>query len=84
MKKGKVNFNKFSYKGIDITNNLLNLKIVVTLALKLANYIEASNIDPLIASTFINIQIKALAVKGAKRATFKCNIYSNFSSNNKK
>jgi hypothetical protein len=63
MKKGKVNFNKFSYKGIDITNNLLNLKIVVTLALKLANYIEASNIDPLIASTFINIQIKALAIK---------------------
>jgi hypothetical protein len=55
IKEGKVNFDKFLYKGTNITNNLPDLKIVITLALKLANDIEASNISPLIASSFISI-----------------------------
>ena len=46
IKEGKVNFDKFLYKGTDITTNLLNFKTVITLALKLANNIKASNIDP--------------------------------------
>jgi len=83
IKEGKVNFDKFLYKGINITINLLNFKIVITLALKLANNIKASNINPPAASTFISIQIEALAAKRAKKAAFKYNIYSNFSSNNK-
>jgi hypothetical protein len=49
----------------------------------LANNIKASNVNPLVASTFISIQIKALAIKRVKKATFKYNIYSNFGSNNK-
>ena len=83
IKEGKVNFNKFLYKRINITNNLLNLKTVITLALELANNIKASNISPLVASSFINIQIEAPAAKGAKRAAFKYSIYSNFGSDNK-
>jgi len=50
----------------------------------LANDIKASNINPLAASTSISIQIEALAAKGAKRATFKYNIYFNFGSDDKK
>ena len=83
IKEGKVNFDKFLYKGINITTNLLDLKTVATLALKLANNIEASNANPLAASTFISIQIEAPAIKGAKKAAFKYNIYSNFSSDDK-
>jgi hypothetical protein len=83
IKESKVNFDKFLYKGINTTNNLLNPKTVITLALKLANDIKASNIGPLIASSSISIQIKAPAIKGAKKAAFKYNIYSNFSFNNK-
>ena len=83
IKEGKVNFDKFLYKGINITTNLLDLKTVATLALKLANNIEASNANPLAASTFISIQIEAPAAKGAKKAAFKYNIYSNFSSDDK-
>jgi hypothetical protein len=83
IKEGKVNFNKFLYKRTNIINNLLNLKTIITLLLKLANNIKASNADPLVASTFINIQIEALAIKGAKRAAFKYSIYFNFSSDNK-
>ena len=83
IKEGKVNFDKFLYKGTNITTNLLDFKIVVTLALKLADNIKASNANPLAASTFISIQIEALAVKGAKRAAFKYNIYFDFSFNNK-
>jgi hypothetical protein len=83
IKESKVNFDKFLYKGTNITNNLLNLKTVITLILKLANDIKASNISPLIASSFISIQIEALAIKGAKRAAFKYSIYFNFSSDNK-
>jgi hypothetical protein len=55
IKKGKVNFDNFLYKRTDIANNLLNLKIIITLALKLANNIKANNADPLVASTFISI-----------------------------
>ena len=83
IKEGKVNFDKFLYKGINITTNLLDLKTVATLALKLANNIEASNANPLAASTFISIQIEAPAIKGAKKAAFKYSIYSNFSSDDK-
>jgi hypothetical protein len=83
IKESKVNFDKFLYKGINITNNFLDLKTVITLILKLANNIKASNISPPVASSFISIQIKAPAIKGAKRATFKYNIYFNFSFNNK-
>jgi len=83
IKESKVNFDKFLYKGTNITNNLPDLKTVITLVLKLANNIKASNISPPVASSFINIQIEALAVKGAKKAAFKYNIYSNFGSDNK-
>jgi len=83
IREGKVNFNKFLYKGTNTTTNLPDPKTVATLASKLANDIKASNIDPPVASTFISIQIKALAIKGAKRATSKHSIYSNFGSNNK-
>jgi hypothetical protein len=55
IKESKVNFDKFLYKGINIANNLPDLKIVVTLVLKLANNIKASNISPLVASFFISI-----------------------------
>ena len=74
IKEGKVNFDKFLYKGINITTNLLDLKTVATLALKLANNIEASNANPLAASTFISIQIEAPAVKGAKIRELLLNI----------
>jgi hypothetical protein len=83
IKEGKVNFDKFLYKRTNITTNLLNPKTVITLVLKLANDIKASNINPLAASTFISIQIEALAAKGAKRAASKHSIYSNFSFDNK-
>ena len=83
IREGKVNFDKFLYKGTNITTNLLNPKTVITLALELANNIKASNINPPSASTFISIQIEALAAKGAKRAASKYSIYSNFGSNNK-
>ena len=83
IKESKVNFDKFLYKGTNITNNLPNFKIIITLALKLANNIKASNTGPLIASSFISIQIEAPAIKGAKRAAFKYSIYFNFSFNNK-
>ena len=83
IKEGKVNFDKFLYKGTNITTNLPDPKTVITLALKLANNIKANNINPLVASTFISTQIEALAAKGAKRVAFKCNIYSNFGFNNK-
>ena len=84
IREGKVNFDKFLYKGTNITTNLPDLKTVATLALKLANDIKASNADPPAASTSISIQIKAPAAKGAKRATFKYNIYFNFGSDDKK
>jgi len=83
IEESKVNFDKVLYKGTNITTNLPDLKTVITLALELANDIKASNIDPLVASTFISIQIEAPATKGAKRAAFKYSIYSNFSSDNK-
>jgi len=83
IKEGKVNFDKFLYKGTNITINLPDLKTVITLVLKLANNIKASNVNSLVASTFISIQIEAPAAKGAKRATFKYNIYFNFSSDKK-
>jgi hypothetical protein len=83
IKESKVNFDKFLYKGTNITNNLPDLKTVITLALKLVNDIKASNISPLVASFFISIQIEALVIKGAKRAAFKYSIYSNFSSDDK-
>ena len=83
IKEGKVNFNKFLYKEINIATNFPDLKTVITLALKLANDIKASNINPPAASTFISIQIEAPAIKGAKKAAFKYNIYSNFSSDDK-
>ena len=83
IREGKVNFDKFLYKRTNTTINLLNPKTVITLVLKLANNIKASNIDPLAASTFISIQIEAPAAKGAKRAAFKYSIYSNFSSDDK-
>jgi len=83
IREGKVNFDKFLYKGTNIITNLPDPKTVVTLALELANDIEASNVNPPAASTFINIQIEAPATKGAKRAAFKHSIYSNFGSDNK-
>jgi hypothetical protein len=83
IKESKVNFNKFLYKRINIINNLPDLKTVITLILKLANNIKASNISPPAASSSINIQIKAPAAKGAKRAAFNYSIYSNFSSDDK-
>jgi len=49
----------------------------------LANNIKASNINPLVASTSISIQIEAPAAKGAKGAAFKYSIYFNFNSDNK-
>jgi hypothetical protein len=83
IEKSEVNFNKFLYKGTNITNNLPDPKTVITLALELADNIEAGNIGPPAASSFISIQIEALAAKGAKRAAFKHSIYSNFSSDDK-
>jgi hypothetical protein len=83
IKESKVNFDKFLYKGTNITNNFPDLKTVITLALKLANDIEASNTGPLAASSFVSIQIEAPAAKGAKRAAFKYSIYSDFSSDDK-
>ena len=83
IREGKVNFDKFLYKGTNITTNLPDLKTVATLALKLANDIKASNVNPPAASTSISIQIEALAAKGAKRAASKYSIYSNFSSDDK-
>jgi hypothetical protein len=83
IKESKVNFDKFLYKGTNITNNFPDLKTVITLALKLADDIEASNTGPPAASSSISIQIEALAAKGAKRAAFKHGIYSNFGSDNK-
>jgi len=80
IREGKVNFNKFLYKGTNTTTNLPDPKTVATLALKLVNDIEASNADPPAASTSISIQIEAPAAKGAKRAAFKHGIYSNFGS----
>ena len=82
IREGKVNFDKFLYKGTNITTNLPDLKTVATLALKLANDIKASNVNPPAASTSISIQIEAPAAKGAKRAAFKYSIYSNFGSDN--
>jgi hypothetical protein len=55
IREGKVNFDKFLYKGTNIAINLLNLKTVTTLVLKLVNDIKANNINPLVASTFISI-----------------------------
>ena len=66
IKENKVNFNQFLYKGTNIATNLLDFKIVITLALKLANNIKANNVNSLAASTFINIQIKALSAKELK------------------
>jgi hypothetical protein len=83
IKKSKVNFDKFLCKGTNITNNLPDLKTVVTLALKLANDIKASNTGPPVASSSISIQIEAPAIKGAKRAASKYGIYSNFGFNDK-
>jgi hypothetical protein len=80
IKEGKVNFDKFLYKGTNITNNLLDLKTVITLALKLANNIKASNVNPPAANSSISIQIEAPAAKRAKRAASKYSIYSNFGS----
>ena len=83
IKESKVNFDKFLYEGTNIATNFPDPKTVATLALKLANNIKASNADPPAASTFISIQIEAPAAKGAKRAAFKYNIYSNFGSDDK-
>ena len=55
IKESKVNFDKFLYKGTNITTNFPDPKTVITLVLKLANDIEASNINPPVASTFISI-----------------------------
>jgi len=55
IREGKVNFDKFLYEGINITTNLPDLKTVATLALELVNNIEASNINPPVASTFVSI-----------------------------
>jgi hypothetical protein len=55
IKESKVNFDKFLYKGTNIANNLPDPKMVITLALKLANDIKASNTGPLVASSFISI-----------------------------
>ena len=52
--KEEVNFNQFLYNKPDITTNLLDLKTIATLALKLANDIRTSSAkDPLVASTSI-------------------------------
>jgi hypothetical protein len=83
IKESKVNFDKFLYKGTNTTNNLPDPKTVATLASKLANDIKAGNISPLAASSFISIQIEAPAAKGAKKATSKHSIYSNFGSDDK-
>ena len=83
IREGKVNFDNFLYKVTNISTNLLYPKTVVTLVLKLANDIKASNANPLVASISISIQIEAPATKGAKRATFKYGIYFNFSSDDK-
>ena len=55
IKEGKVNFDKFLYKKTNIITNFPNFKIVITLGLKLTNNIEASNINPPVASTFVSI-----------------------------
>jgi hypothetical protein len=55
IREGKVNFDKFLYKETNIITNLLDLKTVITLVLKLANNIKASNVNPLAASTSISI-----------------------------
>ena len=55
IKESKVNFDKFLYEGTNIATNFPDPKTVATLALKLANDIEASNTNPLIASTSISI-----------------------------
>jgi uncharacterized protein (UPF0264 family) len=55
IKEGKVNFDKFLYKGTNIITNFLDFKTVATLALKLANNIKASNINPLATITSIII-----------------------------
>jgi hypothetical protein len=55
IRKGKVNFNKFLYKGTNITTNLPDPKTVATLVLELANDIKASNVNPPAASTSISI-----------------------------
>ena len=55
IKEGKVNFDKFLYKGTNIITNFPDPKTVVTLVLKLANDIEASNVNPPAASTSISI-----------------------------
>jgi hypothetical protein len=83
IREGKVNFDKFLYEGTNITTNLPDPKTVATLVLELANDIKASNTGPPAASSFISIQIEALATKGAKRAAFKYSIYSNFGFNDK-
>jgi hypothetical protein len=83
IKESKVNFDKFLCKGTNIANNLLDPKTVITLALKLANDIKASNTGPPAASSSISIQIEAPAAKRAKKAAFKYSIYSNFGSDNK-
>ena len=54
MSKEEVNFNQFLYNKPDIATNLLDFKIIATLALELADNIGTSSIkDPLIASTFV-------------------------------
>ena len=55
IKEGKVNFDKFLYKRTNINTNLSDFKIAITLILKLANNIKASNINPPVASTSISI-----------------------------
>jgi hypothetical protein len=55
IKESKVNFDKFLYKGTNITNNLPDLKTVATLALKLINNIKANNISPPATSSSISI-----------------------------
>jgi len=55
IKESKVNFDEFLYKGTNIATNLPDPKTVATLVLELANDIEASNINPLAASTSISI-----------------------------
>ena len=55
IKEGKVNFDKFLYKGTNITNNFPDFKTIITLALKLVNNIKASNINPLVTNTLISI-----------------------------
>jgi hypothetical protein len=55
IEESEVNFDKFLYKGINTTNNFPDPKTVITLVLKLANNIKASNISPLAASSFISI-----------------------------